>query len=79
MTLKQFISQESLSATTESHKEIHENADVLNEQHNDLTTNDHKLSTDFTIISHKKNITNYVNHNIGNEDESEQIKHNSCN
>ncbi len=68
-----------MSATKESHEEIHENADVLNEQHNDLATNDYKLSTDFTIISHQKNITNYVNHNVGNEDESEQIKHNSGN
>jgi peptidoglycan hydrolase CwlO-like protein len=66
-----------LSATKESHKEIHENADVLNEQHNDLTTNDHKLSTDFKTISPKKNTTNYITQNVGNEDESEEIKHSS--
>jgi hypothetical protein len=68
-----------LSATTESHKEIHENADALNEQHNDLTTIDHKLSTDFTTISHQKNITNYINQNDGNEEESEEIKYSSGN
>jgi hypothetical protein len=67
------------SLTTESHEEIHENADTLNEQHNDLTTNDHKLSTDFTTISPQKYITNFMNQNVSNEEESEEIKQNSGN
>jgi hypothetical protein len=67
------------SLTTESHEEIHENADALNEQHNDLTTNDYKLSIDFTTISPQRNITNYMNQNVGNVEESEEIKQNSGN
>lgn len=68
-----------MSSTTESHEEIRKNADELNEQHNDMTTNDHKLRTDFTTISHQNNISNYMNQNVGNEDESEEIKRSSGN
>ncbi len=68
-----------MSLTAESHEEIRENADELNEKHNDMTTTDHKLSTDFTKISPQKNISNYMNQNVGNEDESDAIKHSSGN
>jgi hypothetical protein len=68
-----------LSSTIESHEEIRKIADELNEQHNDMTTTDYKLSTDFTTISPQKNISNYMNQNVGNEDESEEIKHSSGN
>jgi hypothetical protein len=76
---KEFSHTTDPSLTKESHEQIHENADALNEQHNDLTTNGHKLSTDLTTILHQKNISNYINQNVGNEEESEQIKQNSGN